>query len=75
MTSMKPLPDGQPDPKSYELRFKILSLHLILSVRQNVGLVFRSNEMFISAVKQYICVELSKNGVSNVFEVFEIQET
>ena len=32
----------------------------------------RSNEMFISAVKQYLCVALSKNGVSNVCEVFEL---
>ena len=70
--SMKPLPDGPPDPKSHELRSKILSLQLILSVVQNAGAVFRSNEMFISAVKQYLCVALSKNGVSNVCEVFEL---
>jgi len=70
--SMKPLPDGQPDPRSHELRSKILSLQLILSVVQNAGPVFRSNEMFISAVKQYLCVALSKNGVSNVCEVFEL---
>jgi len=70
--SMKPLPDGPPDPKSHELRSKILSLQLILSVVQNAGPVFRSNEMFISAVKQYLCVALSKNGVSNVCEVFEL---
>ena len=40
--SMKPLPDGPPDPKSHELRSKILSLQLILSVVQNAGPVFRS---------------------------------
>ena len=28
--------------------------------------------MFISAVKQYLCVALSKNGVSNICEVFEL---
>ena len=87
---MKPLPEGPPDPKSHELRSKVLSLQLILSVVQNAGpvfrfdwtwekivnnellLLFRSNEMFISAVKQYLCVALSKNGVSNVCEVFEL---
>ena len=53
-------------------RSKILSLQLILSVVQNAGPVFRSNEMFISAVKQYLCVALSKNGVSNVCEVVEL---
>ena len=40
--SMKPLPDGPPDPKSHELRSKVLSLQLILSVVQNAGPVFRS---------------------------------
>ena len=40
--SMKPLPDGPPDPKSHELRSKVLSLQLILPVVQNAGPVFRS---------------------------------
>ncbi|GAB0091813.1 brefeldin A-inhibited guanine nucleotide-exchange protein 1 [Sergentomyia squamirostris] len=70
--SMKPLPDGTPDPKSHELRSKVLSLHLLLSILQNAGPVFRSNEMFIMAIKQYLCVALSKNGVSSVPEVFEL---
>lgn len=70
--SMKPLPDGMPDPKSHELRSKVLSLHLLLSILQNAGPVFRSNEMFIMAIKQYLCVALSKNGVSSVPEVFEL---
>lgn len=70
--SMKPLPDGVPDPKSHELRSKILSLHLLLSILQNAGPVFRSNEMFVTAIKQYLCVALSKNGVSSIPEVFEL---
>ncbi|XP_058123944.1 brefeldin A-inhibited guanine nucleotide-exchange protein 2 [Anopheles ziemanni] len=70
--SMKPLPEGHPDPKSHELRSKILSLHLLLSILQNAGPVFRSNEMFIMAIKQYLCVALSKNGGSAVPEVFEL---
>lgn len=70
--SMKPLPDGHPDPKSHELRSKVLSLRLLLSILQNAGPVFRSNEMFIMAIKQYLCVALSKNGVSLVPEVFEL---
>lgn len=28
--------------------------------------------MFINAIKQYLCVALSKNGVSSVIEVFEL---
>ncbi|XP_018403612.1 PREDICTED: brefeldin A-inhibited guanine nucleotide-exchange protein 2 [Cyphomyrmex costatus] len=70
--SMKPLPDGTPDPKSHELRSKILSLQLLLGILQNAGPVLRSNEMFVIAIKQYLCVALSKNGVSSVPEVFEL---
>lgn len=70
--SMKPLPEGHPDPKSHELRSKILSLQLLLSILQNSGPVFRSNEMFTTAIKQYLCVALSKNGVSSVPDVFEL---
>ncbi|KAJ8267917.1 hypothetical protein COCON_G00130890 [Conger conger] len=70
--SMKPLSDGPPDPKSHELRSKVLSLQLLLSVLQNAGPVFKTNEMFINAIKQYLCVALSKNGVSSVPEVFDL---
>lgn len=70
--SMKALPEGVPDPKSHELRSKVLSLHLLLSILQSAGPVFRNNEMFITAIKQYLCVALSKNGVSSVPEVFEL---
>eukprot|EP00063_Salmo_salar_P071329 XP_014046164.1 PREDICTED: brefeldin A-inhibited guanine nucleotide-exchange protein 1-like isoform X3 [Salmo salar] len=70
--SMKPLSDGPPDPKSHELRSKVLSLQLLLSILQNAGPVFKTNEMFINAIKQYLCVALSKNGVSSVPEVFSL---
>ncbi|XP_050545726.1 brefeldin A-inhibited guanine nucleotide-exchange protein 2 isoform X2 [Daktulosphaira vitifoliae] len=70
--SMKPLPEGTPDPKSHELRSKILSLHLLLSILQNAGQVFRTNPMFITAIKQFLCVALSNNGTSSVPEVFEL---
>ncbi|RUS76389.1 hypothetical protein EGW08_015840 [Elysia chlorotica] len=73
--SMKPLGDGPPDPKSHELRSKILSLELLLSILQSAGPVFRTNAMFINAIKQYLCVALSKNGVSSVPEVFELSLT
>ncbi|CAB0036093.1 unnamed protein product [Trichogramma brassicae] len=70
--SMKSLPDGPPDPKSHELRSKILSLQLLLGILQNAGPILRSNEMFVITIKQYLCVALSKNGVSSVPEVFEL---
>lgn len=70
--SMKPLSDGPPDAKSHELRSKILSLQLLLSILQNAGNVFQTNEMFINAIKQYLCVALSKNGASSIPHVFEL---
>lgn len=70
--SMKPLPDGIIDEKSHELRSKVLSLHLLLSILQNAGPVFRSNETFIRVIKVYLCVALSQNGVSPVKDVFEL---
>ncbi|XP_077279096.1 brefeldin A-inhibited guanine nucleotide-exchange protein 2-like [Temnothorax americanus] len=36
------------------------------------GPILRFNEMFVIAIKQYLCVVLSKNGVSLVPEVFEL---
>lgn len=67
-----------PDPhcchfyRSHELRSKVVSLQLLLSVLQGAGPVFRTHEMFVNAIKQYLCVALSKNGVSSVPEVFEL---
>ena len=58
--------------RSHELRSKILSLELMLSCLQNAGPVFCSHEMFVTAIKQYLCVALSKNGVSSVPAVFEL---
>lgn len=58
--------------RSHELRSKIVSLQLLLSVLQGAGPVFRTHEMFVNAIKQYLCVALSKNGVSSVPEVFEL---
>ena len=69
--SMKPLPDYA-DPKSHELRSKILSLELLLGVLQNGGPAFQTNEIFVGAIKSYLCVALSQNGVSPIQRVFEL---
>lgn len=45
---------------------------MLLSIVQNAGQVFRSNDTFITAIKQYLCVALSKNGVSPIPEVFHL---
>ncbi|VDL61592.1 unnamed protein product [Hymenolepis diminuta] len=71
--AMKPLATSNPnDPRSHELRSKILSLQLLLSILQQPGPAFKSNSVFITAIKQYLCVALSKNGVSSAPEVFEL---
>ena len=70
--SMKPLPEGYPDPKSHELRSKILSLQLLLGILQNGGQALSANDIFISAIKELLCVALSQNGVSPISEVFEL---
>lgn len=44
----------------------------MLSCLQNAGPVFCTHEMFVTAIKQYLCVALSKNGVSSVPAVFEL---
>ena len=70
--SMKDLDPKHMDSKSHELRSKILSLELQLAILQNAGPWFKQDPLFIDGIKQYLCVALSKNGVSHVPEVFEL---
>jgi brefeldin A-inhibited guanine nucleotide-exchange protein len=71
--SMKELPNKDViDAKSHELRSKILSLELQLSILQSAAEVFTSDPLFIDVVIKYLCVALSKNGVSHVPAVFEL---
>lgn len=58
--------------RALDYRSKTLSLKLIHSMLQNAGPVFRSHPMFIDAIKKYLCVSLSKNGVSSAPEVFRL---
>ena len=58
--------------RSHEFRSKMLALELLLSILQNAGPVFKTDDVFISAIKQYLCVALSRNGVSSVPQVFEV---
>lgn len=71
--SMKELPNKDViDAKSHELRSKILSLELQLAILQSAAEVFTSDPLFIDVVIKYLCVALSKNGVSHVPAVFEL---
>lgn len=72
------------DIKSQGMRSKLFSLHIIHTVLYNHATVFTSphatirsssnNEPtnFTGAVKQYICLCLSRNGASSVNRVFEV---
>lgn len=65
------------------MRSKLLSLHLVLAILNSHMAVFvssnavilsaSSNEstLFIQAIKQYLCLSLSRNAVSSVPQVFE----
>lgn len=41
-------------------------------ILQNASPTFCTEKVFIGAIKQYLCVALSKNGVSAVPAVFEL---
>lgn len=63
------------DAKSNAIRSKTLSLQLLLSLFQQPGPLFLSSEIFITAIKQYLCVALIKNGISPVPEVCQLSVT
>ncbi len=55
-----------------DVRSKILSLQLILATLQNAKQTFKQSKHVINAIRRYLCVSLSKNGVSPIEEVFEL---
>ena len=72
------------DIKSQGMRSKLLSLHIIHSVLFNHAAVFISPHAtiknsssgdptgFTHAIKQYLCLSLSRNGASSVNRTFEV---
>ncbi|KAK0550673.1 guanine nucleotide exchange protein for ADP-robosylation factor [Tilletia horrida] len=83
--SMKPLTaESERDVKSQAMRSKLLSLQLILAiVKSHMSMFTDLNVLihsastgedtpFIHAIKQYLCLSLSRNAVSSVNPVFEI---
>ncbi|CAO3687700.1 unnamed protein product [Rhizopus stolonifer] len=76
------------DMRSYSMRSKLLSLHLILTIMMSHMDVFTSNQIFFSTatpepngnllnpfileVKQYLCPSLGRNAFSVVTQVFDI---
>ncbi|KAF2668457.1 hypothetical protein BT63DRAFT_374383 [Microthyrium microscopicum] len=81
----KPLPmEHALDVKSQGMRSKLVSLHIIYTILSNHTAVFTSPyatirnsstdepTSFVQAIKQYLCLSLSRNGASSVKPVFEI---
>jgi brefeldin A-inhibited guanine nucleotide-exchange protein len=76
--------DHAQDVRSQGVRSKLLSLHMIHTIMFNNIAVFispyatiRSGSgdeptSFIQAIKQYLCLSLSRNGASSVKQVFEV---
>ncbi|KAF2127776.1 hypothetical protein P153DRAFT_432834 [Dothidotthia symphoricarpi CBS 119687] len=76
--------DHATDVRSQGMRSKLLSLHMIQTILHNNIAVFispyatiRSGSgdeptSFIQAIKQYLCLSLSRNGASSVKQVFEV---
>lgn len=76
--------DHAQDVRSQGMRSKLLSLHMIHTILFNNIAVFMSPyatiqsgsgdepTSFIQAVKQYLCLSLSRNGASSVKQVFEV---
>ncbi|KAG5518078.1 hypothetical protein PMAC_003264 [Pneumocystis sp. 'macacae'] len=70
------------DLRSHSMRSKLLSLHLIYSILSNYMEIFTSKNIeiyifstsvtFIEAVKEYLCLTLTRNFVSPVQQVFNI---
>ncbi|KAK4423997.1 Brefeldin A-inhibited guanine nucleotide-exchange protein 1 [Sesamum alatum] len=69
--SMKFSSQENPDDQIL-LRGKILSLELLNVIMGNAGPIWRTNERFLSAVKQYLCLSLLKNSGLSVMTVFQL---
>jgi brefeldin A-inhibited guanine nucleotide-exchange protein len=76
--------DHAQDVRSQGMRSKLLSLHMVHTILHNNNAVFispyatiRSGSgdeptSFVQAIKQYLCLSLSRNGASSVKPVFEV---
>lgn len=56
---------------SHELRSKELSLEMLLLIVQNCSTFSHNSQPFVLALRHYLCVSLSRNGVSPVVSIFE----
>ncbi|XP_042979270.1 brefeldin A-inhibited guanine nucleotide-exchange protein 1-like isoform X1 [Carya illinoinensis] len=70
--SMKFSSQEHPDDQIL-LRGKVLSLELLKVVMEYGGPLWRTNERFLNAIKQYLCLSLLKNSALSVMAIFQLQ--
>ncbi|XP_022743959.1 brefeldin A-inhibited guanine nucleotide-exchange protein 1-like isoform X2 [Durio zibethinus] len=70
--SMKFSSQEKPDDQIL-LRGKTVSLELLNVIMDNVGSIWRSNERFLNAIKQHLCLSLLKNSALSVMSIFQLQ--
>ncbi|KAJ1259956.1 hypothetical protein BS78_10G194900 [Paspalum vaginatum] len=63
-------PDNPDDPML--LRGKVLSLELVRMVIDNAGPFWKTNEKYLEAIKQYLCLSLLKNSALSAMSVFQL---
>ncbi|KAI4375753.1 hypothetical protein MLD38_013580 [Melastoma candidum] len=55
------------------LRGKVLSLELLKVIMDKGGPIWRTNERFLNAIKQFLCLSLLKNSAMSVMTIFQLQ--
>ncbi|KAG4205566.1 hypothetical protein ERO13_A04G111200v2 [Gossypium hirsutum] len=70
--SMKFSSQENPDDQVL-LRGKTLSLELLKVIMDNGGSIWCSNERFLNAIKQFLCLSLLKNSALSVMSIFQLQ--
>uniref|UniRef100_A0A0D9VD96 SEC7 domain-containing protein n=1 Tax=Leersia perrieri TaxID=77586 RepID=A0A0D9VD96_9ORYZ len=54
------------------LRGKVLSLELLKMVIDNAGAFWKTNEKYLGAIKQYLCLSLLKNSALSAMSIFQL---
>ncbi|XVF44672.1 hypothetical protein PTKIN_Ptkin02bG0142900 [Pterospermum kingtungense] len=70
--SMKFTSQENPDDQIL-LRGKTVSLELLKVIMDNGRSIWCSNERFLNAIKQYLCLSLLKNSALSVMSIFQLQ--
>ncbi|KAK8937385.1 Brefeldin A-inhibited guanine nucleotide-exchange protein 1 [Platanthera zijinensis] len=70
--SMKFAAPGENPDDPLLLRGKVISLELLKMVMDNAGIFWLTNERFLGAIKQYLCLSLLKNSGLSMMSIFQL---